>query len=162
MCDGERRDEGWFQSVRNLSTLLYMLSVPLLRSSIPLLLLMAPLFVAAQSLTISLPAGVDTTGMDAQQLLTLERTVTLTGMGFGSAPSSDTLVVELGSTEGQYDMFVRRFPLGETGTFADGCSLSGSGGGLTVGLGSFTGLSTFHLRAYLASVGTAGAVLIND
>lgn len=121
-----------------------------------------PTRATAQSLTVSLPAGVDTTGMDGQQLLTLERSVTLSGVGFGSAPSSDTLVVELGSTEGQYDLFVRRFPLGETGTFADGCSLSGSGGGLTVGLGSFTGLSTFHVRAYLASVGTAGAVLVNE
>jgi len=134
----------------------------LIRSGSACLLLLPCHGIFAQSLTVTLPAGVDTTGMDAQQLLTLERSVTLSGMGFGSVPSSDTLVVELGSTEGQYDLFVRRFPLAQTGTFADGCSLTGSGGGLSVGLGSFTGLSTFHVRAYLASVGTAGAVLINE
>ena len=113
----------------------------------------------AQSLTVTLPSGVDTTGLSASEILSLEHAVsaslTLSGSG------SDTLVVELGPEAGSYDLFRREFPLSQTGTFADGCSLDNSSG-LIVGLGKFTGLSEFHVRAYLKSAGVGSAITINN
>lgn len=113
----------------------------------------------AQSLTVSLPSGVDTTELSTGEILALEHSVTasLTLSGSGS----DTLVVELGPTAGSYDLFKREFPLGQTGTFDDGCSLDNSSG-LTIGLGKFTGLSEFHVRAYLKSAGVGSGIILSN
>jgi hypothetical protein len=116
-------------------------------------------FVHAQSLTVTLPSGVDTTGLSVNEILSLEHEVvaSLTTSGSGS----DTLVVELGPEAGSYDLFRREFALSETGTFADGCSLDNSSG-LTIGLGKFTGLSEFHVRAYLKSTGVGSATILSN
>ena len=135
--------------------------IPIMKHSLLLVVICtffsSPLF--SQSLTIILPSGVDTTGLSASEILSLEHAVsaslTLSGSG------SDTLVVELGPEAGSYDLFRREFPLSQTGTFADGCSLDNSSG-LTVGLGKFTGLSEFHVRAYLKSAGVGTAVTLSN
>lgn len=114
----------------------------------------------AQSLNISLVGSPDTSGLSASEIQGLERNLELSLTAAGSA--SDTLVVELGPSAGSFDLLTRRFPLNQTGTFADGCTLSSSGGNLTIGLGSYTGLSTFYVRAYLASAGVGSAVTVNN
>lgn len=116
--------------------------------------------VSAQSLSVSLVGSPDTTGMSASEQLALDKSVTLTLSSTGS--SGDTLVVELGPSLGNYDLLTRKFPLSQTGTFADGCSLNPSGGGLEVGLGNYTGLSTFYVRAYLSSSGIGSAITVDN
>jgi len=115
--------------------------------------------VHAQSLTVSLPSGIDTTELSSEEILALEHSVTAWLTLSGSA--SDTLVVEMGATAGSYDLFRREFPLSQTGTFDDGCSLDNNSG-LTVGLGKFTGLSEFHVRAYLKSAGVGSATMLSN
>lgn len=114
----------------------------------------------SQSLNVSLQGTPDTTGMSSTEVASLERSVQLTLSSSGS--SSDTLVVELGPSSGNYDLLTRKFPLSQTGIFADGCSLNASGGGLEVGLGNYTGLSTFYVRAYLSSAGIGSAITIDN
>lgn len=114
----------------------------------------------AQSLTVSLTGNPDTTGLSLSEIQGLERDLQLSLTTAGSA--SDTLVVELGPSPGSYDLLTRRFPLNQTGTFDDGCSLTSSGGNLTIGLGSYTGLSTFYVRAYLSSAGVGTAVTASN
>ena len=114
----------------------------------------------SQSLNVSLAGSPDTTGLSASEIQGLERNLELSLTTAGSA--SDTLIVELGPSAGSYDLLTRRFPLNQTGTFPDGCSLSSSGGNLTIGLGSYTGLFTFYIRAYLASAGVGSAVTVNN
>ena len=109
-----------------------------------------------QTLTVSYPSDVDTTGLDASTLLSLEKDVILNLSSSGG--SSDTLVVELGPEAGSYDLLTRKFALNQTGTFDDGCSLETATGGLTVGLGTYTGLAIFHVRTYFASAGESTAV----
>lgn len=129
-------------------------------SCIPLSLFVAAITIVfsgqlnAQTLTVTLVGAPDTTGFSVLEQLALEREVMLqlSSMGGGS----DTLVVEMGTEAGNNTMFLREFALGTTGSFEDGCSLSNAGG-LTVGLGRFTGISDFYVRAYLkpACVGSA-------
>ena len=107
-----------------------------------------------------LVGDVDTAGLSSSELMSLERSVTLSLPSGGS--SGDTLIVELGPEQGSYDLLTRRFPLSQTGTFADGCSLELTGGGATVGLGSYTGLTTFYVRSYLASAGIGTAITVNN
>ena len=114
----------------------------------------------SQSLSVSLSGSPDTTGLSANEIQGLERNLELSLTTAGSA--SDTLIVELGPSAGSYDLLTRKFALDETGTFSDGCSLNSSGGNLTIGLGSYTGLSTFYVRAYLASAGVGSAITINN
>jgi hypothetical protein len=109
-----------------------------------------------QSLTATYPTDIDTAGLDSGTLLSLEKQVVLNLSSSGG--SSDTLIVELGPEAGSYDLLQRKFPLSQTGTFDDGCSLESSTGGLTIGLGTYTGLSSFHVKAYLASAGESTAV----
>lgn len=114
----------------------------------------------AQSLSVSLASGTDTTGLSTIEQLALERSVTLNLSGLGSG--GDTLVVELGSESGSYDLFTRRFPLTQTGTFDDGCSLNSSGGLTAVGLGNYTGLDSFFVRSYLSSAGVGSASIVSN
>lgn len=113
-----------------------------------------------QSLTVELVGSSDTTGFSVSEYLSMERSVVLSLPLMGSA--TDTLIVELGPTSDSYDLFVRRFPLGQTGTFDDGCSLTLSGEGVNIGLGNFTGLSTFYVRACLASTGLNSVVYVSS
>lgn len=114
----------------------------------------------AQTLSVTYPAEADTTGMDGIMLLSLEKQLVLTLNSSGA--SSDTLVIEVGPEAGSYDLLQRKFPLSQTGTFDDGCFLESSTGDLTVGLGTYTGLATFHVRAYLASTGESSAVIVSS
>ena len=136
-------------------TLLYLTLI----SGVSLLLLFTD--ATAQSggatLSVALAQNADTTGMDAAEVQQLERTVKL-ALSFTGA-SSDTLVVELGMEVGSYDLLTRRFPLNTTGQFDDGCSLTLTGSGMTVGLGNYTGLSDFYVRAYLSGAGVGSAVM---
>lgn len=127
---------------------------------LPLAVLLFSTQVFSQSLTVTLVGGADTTGMTTTEQLALERSVELQ-LPFGSG-GSDTLVVELGPSVGSYDLMQRRFSLGETGTFDDGCSLETGGSGLVVGLGSFTGIESFYVRAYLASAGEGSAITLSN
>ncbi|MBI1289205.1 MAG: hypothetical protein GC178_16685 [Flavobacteriales bacterium] len=130
----------------------------LLVSILPFLLLFS-LISHGQSLTITLAGSPDTVGLSSAELNSLEKSISL---AFPSVSSgSDTLVVELGPSSGSYDLLTRRFPLNQTGTFSDGCSLEFSGGA-NVGLGSFTGLSTFYVRTYLTSSGVGNATLLDN
>lgn len=97
--------------------------------------------------------------MSASELLTVEEELELTLASMGS--SGDTLVVELGPSAGSYDLFRREFALSQTGTFDDGCSLDNTNG-LIVGLGKFTGIETYYVRAYLKSAGVSTAVVVSN
>ncbi|MCF8460514.1 MAG: hypothetical protein K9G46_07305 [Flavobacteriales bacterium] len=113
----------------------------------------------AQTLTVTLVGAPDTTGFSVLEQLALEREVMLelSSMGGGS----DTLVVEMGTEAGNNTMFLREFALGTTGSFEDGCSLSNTAG-LTVGLGRFTGISDFYVRAYLKAAGVGSAISLHN
>ena len=121
-----------------------------------LLLLLGSKNLTAQTLTATYFAEIDTTGLDATTLQSFEKQVVLDVAISGS--TGDTLVVELGPSAGNYDLLTRKFPLSETGTFDDGCSLGSNGSGLTIGLGTYTGVSSLYARAYLASSGEGSAV----
>ncbi|MBI1289028.1 MAG: hypothetical protein GC178_15780 [Flavobacteriales bacterium] len=114
---------------------------------------------SAQSFTVFLVGSPDTTGLSSAELNSLERSVSLTLPSVSSG--SDTLIVQIGPSSGNYDLLTRRFPLNQTGTFSDGCSLNFSSGA-QVGLGSFTGLSTFYVRTYLASSGVGSAITVDN
>ena len=121
--------------------------------------LITGIFAHAQSLEITLVGNPDTTGLSVSEQLALERRaeLQLTPLGGGS----DTLVVEMGTEVGSYDLFVREFSLAEVGIFEDGSSLFYENG-LTVGLGRFTGLSSFFVRTYLKSAGVGSAIFLNN
>lgn len=131
-----------------------------------IIILTLPLFfyslttLTAQSLSVTLVGNPDTTGLSTSEQLSLERSVTLNLSGLGSG--GDTLVVELGTESGSFDLFSRKFPLNQTGTFEDGCSLNSSGGGTAVGLGRYTGLDTFSVRSYLSSAGVENASIVSN
>ena len=115
---------------------------------------------SSATLTISYPADVHTTGMTPEELLNVEHRV---GVILPLvAGSSDTLIVELGLEEGVYDLLRRAFPGSQTGVFDDGCALTVTGGLSKLNLGSYTGLDTFHIRAYLSSQGESSAILVSS
>jgi hypothetical protein len=124
-----------------------------------LLLLSVSLLCQGQTLTVSYVGEPDTAGLSSTELGVLEKSVSLNLPSISSG--DDTLVVQLGPSIGMYDLFERRFPLGQTGVFNDGCSLDFSSGA-NVGLGSFTGISTFHVRAYLSSSGVGSAITVDN
>lgn len=130
------------------------------RTLLPILLgLLCTTCSVAQSLTVSYVGEPDTLGLSTVELSVLPKAVVIDMPSLSAG--SDTLVVQLGSSSGEYDLFERNFPLSQTGTFADGCSLVFASGA-TVGLGSFTGLSTFYVRAYLTSSGVGSAVMFDN
>lgn len=127
---------------------------------LPLCFLATTTTAFCQGLTIGMPQHVDTTGMSPTEWRSVEKTVSFTLPNTGS--SSDTLVVEMGDQPGVFELFERLFPLSETGVFNDGASLEVSSNGLAVGLGAFTGVENFHVRAYLRSTGIGGAAVLSD
>jgi hypothetical protein len=118
------------------------------------------MYTNAQSLSVTLVGSPDTSGISGSEWLNLERELTLSLPSVSSG--GDTLVVELGPEAGSYDLLTRKFPLGQTGTFVDGCSLNFTAGVAEVGLGSYTGLATFYVRSYLASAGVGTAISVDN
>lgn len=143
----------------NPNPITYMSPIPIIQRALFAALFAFTISAHGQSIDVSFIDDPDTTLMSSTDILSLERKVTLSLPAVSSG--SDTLIIELGSEEGVYDLFERSFPLNQTGAFADGCSLVFASGA-TVGLGSFTGLSTFYVRAYLTSSGVGSAVMIDS